>query len=78
MTKRHDLQQLKEKASIEFDGFSFGSVRINGKSYEHDVVIDRGKIRKRDKKPSKKFRATYGHTPLSVEEEIRVTTRNGK
>ena len=50
--------------------FSFGSIRINGITYDHDVVIDRGKIRKRKKKPSKKFREEFGHTPLSIEEEI--------
>jgi len=34
------------------------------------VVIDRGKTRKRKKKPSKKFREEFGRTPVSVEEEI--------
>jgi hypothetical protein len=34
------------------------------------VVIDRGEIRKRKKKPSKKFRDDSGHTPLSIEENI--------
>jgi hypothetical protein len=34
------------------------------------VVIDRGTVRKRKKKPSKKFRDAFGHTPLSVEEKI--------
>ncbi len=34
------------------------------------MVIDRGEIRKRKKKPSKKFRDEFGHTPLSIEEEI--------
>jgi hypothetical protein len=34
------------------------------------VVIDRGQIRKRKKKPSKKFRDEFGHTFLSIEEEI--------
>jgi hypothetical protein len=58
------------EASLRFDAFSFGSIRINGTTYEHDVVIDRGSIRKRNKKPSKKFRETFGHTPLSVKEEI--------
>jgi len=53
-----------------YDRFSFGSICINGTSYEHDVVIDRGKVRKRDKKPSKKFRDHFGHTPLSIEEKI--------
>src|SRR5215472_13197096 len=55
---------------MQFDEWSFGSIRINGITYEHDVVIDRGEIRKRKKKPSKKFRQAYGHTPLSIEEEI--------
>jgi len=50
--------------------FSFGSIRIDGVTYEHDVVIDRGKIGKRKKKASKKFRDEFGHTPLSIEEEI--------
>jgi hypothetical protein len=39
-------------------------------TYEHDVVIDCGEIRKRKKKPSKEFRDAFGHTPLSIEEEI--------
>ena len=34
------------------------------------MVIDRGKVRKRKKRPSKKFREAFGHTPISVEEEI--------
>lgn len=55
---------------MRFEGFAFGFLRIDGVVYEHDVVIDRGKIRERKKKPSRKFRAAYGHTPLSVEEAI--------
>jgi hypothetical protein len=55
---------------MRFEKFSFGSIRIDGVTYEHDVVIDRGKVAKRKKKPSKKFCDAYGHTPLSVEERI--------
>jgi hypothetical protein len=33
-------------------------------------VIDRGVIRKRKEMPSKKFRDEFGHTPLSIEEEL--------
>ncbi len=55
---------------MRFDNFSFGSLQIDGRMYEHDVVIDRGEIRKRKKKPSKQFREEFGHTPLSVEEKI--------
>ena len=55
---------------MRFEGLSFGSIRIDGVSYYHDVVIDRGQIRERKKKPSKRFRDSFGHTPLSLEEEI--------
>ena len=55
---------------MQFNEFSFGSISIDGVSYDHDVVIDRGKVRKRKKKPSKRFREAFGHTPLSTEEEI--------
>ena len=55
---------------MQFEEFSFGLIRIDGVSYEHDVVIDRGKVCKRKKKPSKRFRDLFGHTPLSVEEKI--------
>jgi len=55
---------------MRFEAFSFGLIRIDGTTYEHDVVIDHGEIRKRKKKASRKFRDAFGHTPLSVEEEI--------
>jgi hypothetical protein len=55
---------------MRFDDLSFGSIRIDGVAYEQDVIVDRGHIRKRKKKPSRKFRAQFGHTPLSVEEKI--------
>jgi hypothetical protein len=55
---------------MRFEKFSFGSIRIDGVTYEHDAVIDRGQVRKRKKKPSKKFCDAFGHTPLSVEERI--------
>ncbi len=41
---------------MRFEDFRFGSIRIDGETYERDVVIDRGTIRKRKKKPSKRFR----------------------
>ena len=55
---------------MRFGNFSFGSVCIEGRPYEHDVVIDRGEIRDRKKKPSKKFRDGFGHKPLSIAEDI--------
>ena len=55
---------------MRFEAFSFGSIRIDGVTYEHDIVIDRNQVRKRRKRLSKKFRDQFGHTPLSIEEEI--------
>ena len=55
---------------MRFEAFSFGSIRIDGVTYDHDVLIDRGEVHKRKKKPSKKFRENFGHTPLSMEERI--------
>ena len=55
---------------MKFQHFSFGQIRIDGIEYGYDVVIDRGKVHKRKKKASKKFREAFGHTPLSLEEEI--------
>ncbi len=55
---------------MKFEQFSFGKIRIDGIEYGYDIVIDRGHIRKRKKKPSKKFRDSFGHTPLSLEEGI--------
>ena len=51
-------------------GYSFGSVQVDGVTYHHDLIIDHGKIRKRKKAASRKFRGASGHTPLSVAEDI--------
>jgi hypothetical protein len=55
---------------MRIEKFSFGSICIDGVTYEHDVIIDRGDVLKRKKKPSKQFRTLFGHTPVSVEEKI--------
>lgn len=55
---------------MRFTGYSFGSIGVDGVTYDHDLIIDRGKIRKRKKAASRKFRGAYGHTPLSVAEDI--------
>jgi hypothetical protein len=61
---------IKKEAPMQIEKFSFGQITIDGVTYEHDVVIDHGKIRRRNKKPSKKFRDAYAHTPLSSAEDI--------
>ncbi|HET9723694.1 MAG TPA: hypothetical protein VFR44_07610 [Actinomycetota bacterium] len=55
---------------MEFGRFAFGSIQVDGATFTHDVVIDRGRIRKRKKGPSKALRPRYGHTPLTPAEDI--------
>jgi hypothetical protein len=55
---------------MRFTGYSFGSIQVDSVTYNHDLIIDRGKIRKRKKAASRKFRDAYGHTPLSISEDI--------
>ena len=55
---------------VRISDYSFGSVRVDGVSYDHDLIIDRGKIRKRKKAASRRFRSAGGHTPLSAGEDI--------
>ena len=49
---------------------AFGKLDIEGQHYEYDVVIEKGKVRKRKKRLSKAYRSQFGHTPLSAEENI--------
>jgi len=49
---------------------SFGVLEINGEQYRHDVVIDKGKIEKRDKTASRKRKQKFAHTPLTAAENI--------
>lgn len=63
---------LREEASVtvQLELIDFGVIKIEGQRYEHDVVIEAGAVRKRGKGPSKPFRNDFGHTPLSVLEDI--------
>jgi hypothetical protein len=45
---------------MHFGKFSSGSIQIDDETYEHDVVIDRGKMHQRKKQPSKNFARTLG------------------
>jgi len=55
---------------MRIDNFSFGSIEIDGVTWDSDVVIDRGEVRTRKKKASKRYREEFGHTPLSIEEDM--------
>ena len=49
---------------------AFGTIVIDGEEYDHDVVITDGKVRPRDKGPSRPLKGRHGHTPLSAGEDI--------
>lgn len=64
------MKTVEAVEPVRFEVFSFGSIRIGGVTYDHDVVLDRSQVRRPKKKASKKFREAFGHTPLSAEEKI--------
>jgi hypothetical protein len=49
---------------------AFGSIEVDGREHQHDIVIERGEVRRRKKKPSKPYRDRFGHTPLSADEDL--------
>ena len=55
---------------MRIDAYEFGRITIDRVVYDHDVVIEGGRVRKRKKGPSKKRREASGHTPLTADEEI--------
>jgi hypothetical protein len=55
---------------MKVENISFGSITIDGKTYDKDVIIDGGSVKKRQKAESKKYKDIFGHTPLSHEENI--------
>ena len=50
---------------MDFGKLHFGSIAINGVTYEHDVVIDRGKIRSARRSLQEIPRAVRTHPSLS-------------
>jgi hypothetical protein len=60
----------REGNLMKWGKFRFGSVKIDGDKYKNDIVLDQGAIRKRKKKLSRPFRAQFGHTPVSLKEDI--------
>lgn len=53
---------------VQYPGF--GAIVVDGERFEHDVVIEAGRVRPRAKGPSREYRARYGHTPLSLAEDL--------
>ncbi len=55
---------------MNVNDYKFGELKIDSEIYVKDIVIDRGEIKKRKKKKSKPYREQFGHTPLSIDENI--------
>ena len=60
---------------MEIEGTTFGTITIDGKTYEHDVVIRlSGEVVKRKKKLSKKY---YGTSHLLSKDEAKFVFERG-
>ena len=57
-------------SGMKAEVLGFGEIGLDGKRYDHDIVIEAGEVKKRKKGVSKRFRDEYGHTPLSAEEDL--------
>jgi hypothetical protein len=55
---------------VHFEKFLIRLHASRCRVYDFHLVLDRGEIRKRNKKASKRYRDAFGHTPVSVEEDI--------
>ncbi len=55
---------------MKIEKLSFGTIEIDGKTFTEDIVINKGKISLRDKSVSRKYKPKFGHTPLTIEENI--------
>ena len=62
------------RLTVDVDYPGFGAILIDGERFNHDVVVESERVRRRKKGPSKPYRNRYGHTPLSLDEEIPWST----
>jgi hypothetical protein len=64
------IRRAARRNAMKAQFLGFGELEVEGARYDADVVIERGQVRRRRKKPSKPYRDRFGHTPLSAEESI--------
>jgi hypothetical protein len=55
---------------MHVDAYEFGRITTDGVSYDHDLVIEHGAVRRRRKGLSTPRRTEFGHTPLTAAEKI--------
>src|SRR5260370_3306819 len=72
--RRNAWEQNKDQA-MEIEGTTFGTITIDGKTYEHDVIIRlSGEVVKRKKKLSKKY---YGTSHVLSKDEAKFVFERG-
>ena len=65
----------KKDQAMEIEGTTFGTITIDGKTYEHDVIIRlSGEVVKRKKKLSKKY---YGTSHVLSKDEAKFVFERG-
>lgn len=55
---------------MDIDYPGFGRIVVEGRTFDHDIVIEGNDVRPREKGPSRSLKSEYGHTPLSSEESL--------
>lgn len=65
-----DVTVTRKEKPPKITNLKFGSITINGKVYEKDMVLTSDSIRVRKKGPSKPLKSKYNHTPLTPQEAI--------
>jgi hypothetical protein len=68
-------QRIEQGMAMKIEGTTFGSITIDGKTYEHDVIIRlSGEVMKRKKKLSKKY---YGTSHMVSKDEAKFVFEKG-
>jgi hypothetical protein len=74
--RQHGFRAFRDKdQAMEIEGTTFGTITIDGKTYEHDVIIRlSGEVVKRKKKLSKKY---YGTSHVLSKDEAKFVFERG-
>jgi hypothetical protein len=72
---RGPVPRSRRGQAMEIERTTFGTITIDGKTYEHDVIIRlSGEVAKRKKKLSKKY---YGTSHVLSKDEAKFVFENG-
>src|SRR6476661_4453034 len=74
-TRSQGLVPRMKGQAMEIERTTFGTITIDGKTYEHDVIIRlSGEVARRKKKLSKKY---YGTSHVLSKDEAKFVFENG-